>query len=141
LVTYIDYRFLLAALQVEALASGGFTDIKSLREAIEHLPVSLNDQYRRTLERIQGLSTREQDLACRAILLITYAPSTLGIDELLDALTIDMKTGSVERGRRTNKETLIGVCMGLVTIEKTRKTVQLIRMSLPVSMLRFRAQL
>jgi hypothetical protein len=119
----------LAALQVDALASSGVTDIKSVREAVESLPTSLDDQYKRTLERIQGQSKREQDLACKAILLVTYAISILSIDELLDALTVDIETASFDRERRTTEEMLIDVCMGLVTIEKDSKTVQLIRMS------------
>jgi hypothetical protein len=120
---------LLAALQVDALASSGVTDIKSAREAVESLPTSLDDQYKRTLERIQGQSMWEQDLACRAILLVTYATSILSIDELLDALTVDIETASFDRERRTTEETLIDVCKGLMTIDKANKTVQLIRMS------------
>jgi ankyrin repeat domain-containing protein 50 len=110
------------------LASGGITDIKSLRQAVDRLPTSLDNQYELTLERIRGQTIQEQDLAYKAILLLTYAPQILGIDELLDALTVDIETGSVDRERRTTEETLIDVCMGLVTVEKTSKTVQLIRM-------------
>jgi hypothetical protein len=83
----------------------------------------------------------EQDLACRAILLITYAPSILYIDELLDALTVDINVALVDEERRPTEETLTDVCMGLVTIEKTSRTVQLIRMSLLLLMPHPRAQL
>jgi ankyrin repeat domain-containing protein 50 len=115
---------------VDALASGGITNIQSLRQAIDHLPTSLDNQYKLTLERIQGQTTQEQELAYKAILLLTYSCWILGVAELLEALTVDIETGSVNQERRTTEETLIDVCMGLVTVERTSKTVQLIRTSL-----------
>jgi hypothetical protein len=131
-------RFLLAALQMDALLSDGITDVRSLHKSIERLPTSLDDQYERTLKRIEGQSMRERDLAFRTIVLVTYASSILDVDEVLDALTVDIEEGLVDQHRRTTEQILIDACMGLVTIEKKSRTVQLIRVSIPLSFPEFK---
>lgn len=125
-------RFLLAALQIEVLASGHIINPHTLRQAVEQLPVTLNDLYEATLHRISQQAIEEQELALQALLWITHTTRPLKIEELLEALTVDISSQIVDAEKQTSQETLISVCLGLIAVEKESGLIRLIRKSINI---------
>lgn len=115
---------MLAALQLDTLASGDIINVPTLRQAINKLPTSLNSQYELILKQILAQNQAQRDLACQAIQLVMHSTRTLHIKELLEALTVDASTICINQENRTTAETIFRVSFGLLAIVHSKEENQ-----------------
>ncbi|KAH6884774.1 hypothetical protein BKA70DRAFT_136878 [Coprinopsis sp. MPI-PUGE-AT-0042] len=115
--------FLHASLQLQALRE--CTSRHELDKTLKDFPPQIKDVYVRTWTRIIEQGSTKADLAMKALVWVVYATRSLNIEELQYAVATDPDAHEFEAHRLVPAETLIGVCCGLLTIEKESKIVRL----------------
>jgi hypothetical protein len=119
------HRFLHASLQLAALCE--CTSIHEVRETLASFPTDIEDLYRKTWQRILALKGRKAMSARNALTWVVFGTRSLTIQELREAVAFHPDTHKFERDRLVPETTLIGLCHGLVTVEKGTSLVRLVR--------------
>lgn len=89
-------------------------------------PISLDQAYATSIERInkQGLITRK--LAHRLINWITFVERRISIDEICNALAVEDGEGKFDPTNITKFEQLTKICVGLVVHDQGDNTIKLV---------------
>ncbi|TFK17913.1 hypothetical protein FA15DRAFT_649986 [Coprinopsis marcescibilis] len=116
--------FLLASLQLDLLKL--CTNFKSFEQALERLPTGVDEMYAITMRRIETLGEANASIAKHALMWLTYARSSLLIQELCQAVAIGPDTYEFDKALLVDNETLLSMCCGLVTFEEGSGLVRLV---------------
>ncbi|VUC33388.1 unnamed protein product [Clonostachys rosea] len=129
-----DGMFLLACLYVQWLQ--GLTRRKEMLKSLKAISHDSRESpefdrvydqaYALTIQRIEGQSLEQIELAKQAISWISYAQRQLNIIELCTALAIEPETDDLDEDNIPSIEEVISVCMGLVVIDKHSGNVRLV---------------
>ncbi|KAH6906751.1 hypothetical protein BKA70DRAFT_1428861 [Coprinopsis sp. MPI-PUGE-AT-0042] len=86
-------------------------------EKLEGLPISLNEMYSLTLERILSQPGELADLAKRVLCWVVYAKDPLTLEAIKNAVSSHTGNSPFDVDAMEDEETLISVCFGLVVAE------------------------
>ncbi len=127
-------RFLLARLLAELFAS--LQTKRQINDLIRSLSVRLGglsqhrdlywEIYHGTLERINGQSPVDRDLAMQAIMWITNAARPMSPNELCCALSIEPGDTIFDEENWRSAEMIVSVCAGLVVVDKESDIIQIV---------------
>ncbi|KAJ4129028.1 hypothetical protein NW768_007557 [Fusarium equiseti] len=87
---------------------------------------ALSVAYKETMERIKQQHSKHANLAKQVLLWLTYARRELTVEELQHALATSSLQRHVSHADLPYHERLVGVCAGLVTIDKARNIISLV---------------
>jgi len=100
-------RFLLLTLQTDHVL--GTSDSREIKRRLQSLPTDLTEAYREVFERMT-----EPAFARRILGWILRAPGLLRMNELQEALGIEIGVPSLDRDLITEPEVIVRTCQGLV---------------------------
>lgn len=120
----LNLRFLLAPLHISSLALEPM--IGHIELALQKLPTGLDETYKQAMIRIENQGGGIRDLARNILSWIIHAKRILFTDELQHAVAV--KPGQPELNRKfiLNKETIVSICAGLITIDDETNIVRLV---------------
>ncbi|EAU87050.2 ankyrin repeat domain-containing protein 50 [Coprinopsis cinerea okayama7 len=127
--------FIHAALQVQALVF--CKNLKDLEDALNNLPVSLEDMYRQTVQRIRAQLPSQAELGIRALLWVAFSHQPLRIEDLLYVVATDPGTFLFHEERMVDKATLVSACCGLIEWDDKRRVRFVLQEALPGILLEF----
>lgn len=116
------------ALQVKSILDQ--TCKAEVRQAIRSLPKELNDTFKAILNRIYTQSRSRVELAMKTLKFVSYAKRPLGIDELKQALAVNLGDSDVNREYERPLKLILGSCAGLVAADSESSTIRLVHYSL-----------
>ncbi|KAH6911287.1 ankyrin repeat-containing domain protein [Coprinopsis sp. MPI-PUGE-AT-0042] len=119
--------FLHASLQLQALQE--CTSRRELNRTLEEFPAKIADVYAQTWDRIINQAPDRTLLAMNVLRWVLYATRSLAIEELRHALASCPDTHNYEPSRLVAPQTLVGVCCGLLLVEKETRQVRLVHYS------------
>ena len=119
-------RFLLASLHIEAILRGATVarrrkTLKSIKDG-----VGLGDAYGATLERIKAQDEERAILAMAALMWICYSERPLQVDELCQALAVEIGETDFDPENIPSIGTVLDYCQGLIIVDAEGSTVRLI---------------
>ncbi|TFK24686.1 hypothetical protein FA15DRAFT_405689 [Coprinopsis marcescibilis] len=114
--------FLLASLQLERFQH--CLSVADLKTALSNLPSGIFGIYASTVSRIE--SQPNSDLAKQLLVWVTYAQASLLIEDLRYALAMSVHTREFSSDRLVDKDILISLCCGLITLNPESGQVRLI---------------
>ncbi|KAJ6494525.1 ankyrin repeat-containing domain protein [Mycena sanguinolenta] len=120
----VDGMFLLAKLLIDSLTTKN--TIKAVREALHHLPKTLQHTYDQAMERIDQQSEDDKELAYLTLTWVANAKRLLSVRELQEALAIEPDTTTLDPDNTLDISIALSVCAGLVTVDETASVVRLI---------------
>ncbi|EAU86442.2 ankyrin repeat domain-containing protein 50 [Coprinopsis cinerea okayama7 len=112
--------FLHAALQIEVVQHS--VSIVALQRTLDNFPTKLRDIYSQALERISDQEKENADLAKHVLLWLVFGREALSYRELQYALSLTLP--GYPAG--IDKDTLLSLCCGLVTVEAKSDLVRLV---------------
>ena len=124
----VNGMFLLARLQMDSLVTQ--TSPRHVLKALESLPEGLNETFGDTIDRIRSQSEAYWELAKRVISWIFYAKRPLQISELVIILAVETEDTKFDPLGLHEKDLILEVCCGLVSIDEQDGTVRLVHYSL-----------
>ena len=121
-----ELRFLLASLHIEAILRGNTVarrrkTLKSIKDG-----EGLGDAYGATLERIKAQDEEKAKLAVATLTWVCHAERPLQVDELCNALAVEIGIADFDPENVPSIETLRDCCQGLITVDAKASTVRLI---------------
>ncbi|RPA91179.1 hypothetical protein L873DRAFT_344234 [Choiromyces venosus 120613-1] len=120
--------FLLVALQIEAVL--GETSIHRRRQKLHQKANGLHEVYTATLDRINHQRGDKPRLGMEVLLWVSLAQRPLSVSELCDALGVEIGSTDLNAKNIPPIQTLLGSCLGLVTVDKETSRVRLIHSTL-----------
>jgi len=90
----------------------------------------LSDAYSVTMGRIKQQRGSRAILGVAALMWISMAERPLLVNELCHALAVETGSMDIDRGKIPSIETILGCCLGLVTVDRETATVRLIHATL-----------
>ena len=120
-------RFLIAVFQLERIRASD--SVKEIKDALTTMPNALTEMYAQSLERIAKQPESRYKRGRRILAWILKAYRPLSVNELLHALVVedyDKPPRQLDRSALVQPKVLLDVCAGLVTIERSSKTVRFI---------------
>jgi len=123
-------RFLLASLNITAIL--GETTISRRREKLRKMcsGLGLGDAYNATLVRMKEQIGDQPRLGIAALMLISQSERPLRTDEICQALAVEAGATDLDPQNVPSIRTLLGCCLGLVTVNEEASTVRLIHSTL-----------
>ena len=122
-------RFLLVSLNIDAVLQE--TTIYRRRQKLNAMTDGLvGDAYGATLDRIKGQSGEMAKLGVTALMWISHAERLLKIDELCEALAVEIGSPNLNIDNVPSIGTLLACCQGLVVVEKESSIVRLVHFTL-----------
>lgn len=102
-----------------------------MEDALESMPHGLNDAFEETLQRIQKQPHGRSKLAMRTLMWISHARRPLKVDELSEALAINLMPGGTTSNRKywQSQRMMVPSCLGLVTVDEERSIIRLVHYS------------
>jgi len=124
------FRFLLVSLNIEAILKE--STVYRRRERLRKITgeLGLGDAYGATIERMKVQGGDRPRLGMAALMWICYAERPLRVDELCNALAIELGSMNFNSDNMPSITTLVGCCQGLITVDKEASTVRLIHFTL-----------
>ena len=121
-----ESRFLLASLSIEAILRE--TSIARRRKRLKSVEdgADLGDAYGATLERIKAQGEEKTKLAIATLTWICHAERPLHVDELCQALAVEIGATDFDTENAPSIGTLLGCCQGFITVDKESSTVRLV---------------
>ena len=118
----------MVALHIDAIL--GEITIGGRREKLHQIGNDLSDAYEATIDRIKGQS-RERSRSGMAVLMwISLVERPLGVGELCHALAVKFGTSDLDPEKVPSIQSVLGCCLGLVTVDQETSTVRLIHATL-----------
>jgi len=122
----LELRFLLASLHIEAILRGTTTarrkkTLKAIKDG-----VGLGAAYGATLERIMAQDEEKANLAIATLTWICHSERPLHVDEVCDALAVEIGETDFDKENVPSIGTLLDCCQGLIAVDAEASTVQLI---------------
>jgi len=126
----IIFRFRLVSLRIGAIL--GEPTIHLRRERLSRMPDGLGwgGAYGSTIERIRALDGGKSRLGIEALMWVSRAERPLRVDELCQALAVEIGSKDFNPGNTPSILTLASCCQGLITVDKEKSTVRLIHPTL-----------
>ena len=123
-------RFLLVYLKMNAILAA--VTIHKRRERLRAMEDSpkLWDEYNKTLRRIAEQDTDKSELALEVLMWLYYSKRPLRADELGHALAVEKGSTKLNPDNVSSTQTLLGCCLGLVTVDERASTVHFIHTTL-----------
>ena len=115
-LTNVDYRFLWAEFQLDAICAEP-SDI-GIEEALGRVPEDMDATYERILSKINGGPRTQRKLAIRTLIWTAYARKPLSIKELAYAISIEKSFKGLESSIPT-EEFIIDACANLVSVDES----------------------
>ncbi|KAJ7814599.1 hypothetical protein B0H14DRAFT_2375859 [Mycena olivaceomarginata] len=116
--------FLLGKLNIDSLLTK--LTVKAVRDALKNMPGDLDSMYDDIMERINGQSEEDRNLARRTLSWILTTEAVLHVSELIEALAIEPKTNDLDLDNVLDMGDILSVCAGLVVINEEDHLVRLI---------------
>ncbi|KAJ7483615.1 hypothetical protein FB451DRAFT_1439964, partial [Mycena latifolia] len=116
--------FLLAKLHIESLATKN--TIKAVREALQHLPKSLQHTYDEAMERIKYQTEEDRQLGLLALAWVANAKRPLSVAELQEALAIEPDSTFLDVDNLLDMDIILSACAGLIIVDEAVSVVRLI---------------
>lgn len=101
---------------------------RDIRAALDDLPVGLADALSRISAKIIG-STAKARVARKVFQWIICACRPLSVDELKEAVAVDLEDTTFDTSKRPGTDNLIRSCQNLIRIDRTHNIVELIHHS------------
>ncbi|KAH0536261.1 hypothetical protein FGG08_006856, partial [Glutinoglossum americanum] len=120
--------FLLAELQFNSICQA--TTPNNIKQALRKLPIGLDNSFNKTLERIGQQPYEKKELAVEILLWISHAKRPLLVDELRQALAIQLDKPEFDEDDMPMQGMMVAVCMGLVIIDRDSSIIRLVHYSL-----------
>ncbi|RAH53419.1 ankyrin [Aspergillus piperis CBS 112811] len=123
----VDGMFLLAQLHLDSLR--GKLSVAAVKKTLKKLPTgtdAYNIAYEEAMERINGKTAGEKELAIRIIAWITCAGRPLTITELQYGLAVDIKENVFDTENLPDVQDMEAVCAGLVTVDEKSHIIRLV---------------
>ena len=92
--------------------------------------VDLDNVYEQTLQRIKEQKGDRSRLGMEVLMWVSHAERPLRIDELSYALAVEAGSTDLDPENIRPHDTVLGSCLGLVTVDKETSTVRLIHYTL-----------
>ncbi|EPS39694.1 hypothetical protein H072_6511 [Dactylellina haptotyla CBS 200.50] len=132
IVETVDGMFLLAKLRLESLA--GMACAKEVLDTLKKdglspptdVEAAYDAAYNDAMDRIQTQVPSSRKRAFKALSWITFACQPLTIQELQDALAVQIHTTSFDKRNIPRADLIIGACGGLVTVTEKTSIVRLV---------------
>jgi len=123
-------RFLLVALNIDAVL--GEVTIRQRRKKLEEMVQGngLSDAYAATLTRVKAQKGNKSVLGLKVLMWVLYSERPLHAQELCHALGVEIGSSDFDPENVPSLRTLLGSCLGLVTIEASSSTVRLVHFTL-----------
>ena len=122
-------RFLLVSLSIAAILGEATIHLRQERLDIMTNGLGLDGAYDATLDRIKGQGKGKSALAMAALMWISRSERPMRVGELCEALAVKTGSRDLERDNIPSEKTLLGSCLGLVTIDSS-STVRLVHFTL-----------
>lgn len=119
-----NYRFLLARLQLDSLATK--TTLRNLREAIRCSPKDLDELYLEAWNRVTDQNIDSRNDAQQALCWVSCSFRQLRVQELRHALATRAGDTILNQENLVNFDRLVRSCAGLVTVDKESQIVRLV---------------
>jgi len=118
------------ALQIEAIL--GEVTISRRRKKLEEMARGngLSDAYTATLTRLKGQKGNKSVLGWKVLMWVLYSERPLRAEELCHALGVEIGSADLDPNNVPALRTLLGSCLGLVTIEASWSIVRLVHFTL-----------
>jgi len=124
-------RFSLAALSIAAiLGETTLAGRKKMLRRVEETGVDLDSVYAQTLQRIREQAGDRSRLGIEVLMWVSHAERPLRIDELCNALAVEMEMTDLDPENIRLGRTILGSCLGLVVIDARTSTLRLIHYTL-----------
>ena len=120
--------FLLARLQMDSLVNQ--TSARHIFRALQSLPEKLNETFSDAIDRIKSQSQEYWHLARQVMSWIFYAKRPLKIFELREILAVEPEDTRFDPSGLHEKDLILEVCCGLVSIDEQDETIRLVHYSL-----------
>jgi len=92
--------------------------------------LGLGDAYDATLERIKYLGGSKPKLGMAALMWVCHSERPLNASELCDALGVEIGSSDINRRDIPSIQTVLGCCLGLITVSERGLAVRLIHFTL-----------
>ncbi|KAJ3843375.1 hypothetical protein F5878DRAFT_527921, partial [Lentinula raphanica] len=126
------FRFVVARLLMDGLMEA--PSVQEALKAVRDMPAGVQGTYDKALQHIrEGSDLESKELALHALLLVTFSRRVLAFSELQEAIGTMFKLELEDLNRpfidgNLTKQSLLGACAGLLTVEDKTDSVRLIRM-------------
>ena len=120
--------FLLTRLQMDSLVNQ--TSARHVFKALQSLPEKLNETFSDAIDRIKNQSQEYWQLARQVISWIFYAKRPLNISELRAILAVEPEDTKFDPSGLHERDLILEVCCGLVSIDEQDETIRLVHYSL-----------
>ena len=120
--------FLLTRLQMDSLVNQ--TSARHVFNALQLLPEKLNETFSDAINRIKSQSQEYWQLARHVISWIFYAKRPLKIVELREILAVEPNDTKFDPSGLHERDLILEVCCGLVSIDEQDETIRLVHYSL-----------
>src|SRR5271154_2111096 len=102
------------------------TSRREVKFALISLPKEVYATYDKAIERISGQNSNHVALAIKVLSWIICAIRPLTVDEMQHALAVDRNDTFLHKDGIRNKDILVSVCAGIVTIQQESNTISLV---------------
>ncbi|KAH6879584.1 hypothetical protein BKA70DRAFT_207428 [Coprinopsis sp. MPI-PUGE-AT-0042] len=116
--------FLHASLQLTALRE--CMSVYEVEQTLAAFPTDIGDMYLQTWQRILDQRPNKVTLAKKVLLWVLHAASSLTTETLEQVIATCPDTYQYHSNRLVPVDTLVGLCRGLVTVEKKTRLVRLV---------------
>ncbi|KAI2997586.1 hypothetical protein CBS147346_8690 [Aspergillus niger] len=123
----VNGMFLLAQLHLDSLE--GKLSVTAIRRALKQLPSgtdAYNIAYEEAMERINGKTAGEKELAFQIIAWITCARKPLKITELQHGLAVEIEETEFDTENLPDVQDMEAACAGLVTVDEKSHIIRLV---------------
>jgi ankyrin repeat protein len=94
------------------------------------MPSDLNMSYARTLERVSNQQDQPRKLAYRMLLWLSQARRPLSLQELSQAVAVDVGEVYLNKKKMSKEGIMTRVCMGLVVVDRDTSVIRLVHFSM-----------
>jgi ankyrin repeat protein len=117
-------RFLLAQLHLDSLAKK--LTRREVRTALGSLPKELDEVYDQAMQRIKNQDENQAALAHKVLYWISCSLRPLTLAEMQHALAVEPGDEDLDKDGIHDKELMISVCAGLVTVDEESNQIRLV---------------
>ena len=119
------------ALNVDAiLGETSLARRKKMLQKVATTGVDLDNVYDQTLRRIKEQKGDRSRLGMEVLMWASHAERPLRIDELCQALAVEIGTTDINLENIRQQDTVLGSCLGLAVVEKETSTIRLLHYTL-----------
>ncbi|GLA64539.1 hypothetical protein AtubIFM55763_003304 [Aspergillus tubingensis] len=123
----VDGMFLLAQLHLDSLR--GKLSVTAVKKTLEKLPTGTDAYdvaYEEAMERINGKTAGERELAFQILAWITCARVPLKIEQLQYGLAVEPDEAEFDPDNLPDAQDMVAICAGLVTIDENCRIIRLV---------------